>query len=90
MSDESVYRWKMVIDDMYETFYAHDDKVFVNQAKERIFNYYFKNDKILLDNFTSINKETVDITITRENTEGDEDEADSVANDLAGAMSEEG
>lgn len=60
MTDESVYRWKLVINDIYENLYPDDDKTFINDAKNRIFNYYFKGDKLILDNFTSIRIEVVE------------------------------
>lgn len=60
MTDESVPKWKACIEAMYDDFYGYDDEVFIAQAKERIYNYYFPKDKIDLDSFTSINVAVVE------------------------------
>ena len=60
MSDESVDRWKMVIEEIYNNLYPDDDETFISQAKKRIFDYYFEGNKINLDRFTSINVKVVD------------------------------
>jgi recombination protein RecA len=81
MSDESIYRWKMVIDDIYATLYAQDNITFINEAKERIFNYYFKNDKMNLDKFTSIN-----IAVVNGPDASDAEEADPDVDSIAASL----
>lgn len=54
LTDEAVYRWKDAITDIFDTLYPNDNKEFIAGAKKRIFDYYFKDDKIQLDRFTSI------------------------------------
>ena len=49
-----------VINEIFSTLYPDDNAEFINQAKQRIFDYYFKNDKIDLDKFTSLTKKMFD------------------------------
>jgi len=58
-TDESVPKWKMVINDIFTTLYPDDDIVFITEAKDRILNYYFENDKFQFDRFTSLSKKFV-------------------------------
>ena len=60
LTDESVPKWKFVINEIFSTLYPDDNAEFINQAKQRIFDYYFKNDKIDLDKFTSLTKKMFD------------------------------
>lgn len=59
LTDESVPRWKQVIDGIYANLYGHDDINFIQEAKERIFSYYFPEGKLNLAGFTSVNIEVV-------------------------------
>ena len=54
LTDECIDRWKFAIENIFTDLYPDDDKKFIEEAKERIFNYYFKDNKIQLDRFTSI------------------------------------
>jgi RecA/RadA recombinase len=56
LTDESIPKWKMIINEVFDNLYPDDDQKFISEAKERIFNYYFENDKVHIDRFTSINK----------------------------------
>lgn len=60
LSDESVSKWKFIIEEMYRVLYPDDEDDVKNEAKARIFNYYFPKDKIKLDRFTSITKKMVE------------------------------
>lgn len=53
-TDESVKYWKEVIHAVYENLYSNDDEDFILEAKARIFDYYFADDKIDMNKFTSI------------------------------------
>lgn len=54
LTDECVDKWKFAIENIYDEFYPDDDKKLIEDAKKRIFDYYFEDDKINLDRFTSI------------------------------------
>ena len=54
ITDDAVDVWKDVILDIYEKLYPYDNKKAKTEAKDRIFNYYFKDNKIQLDRFTSL------------------------------------
>jgi RecA/RadA recombinase len=56
LTDECVPRWKFAIESIFTDFYPDDDAEFIEEAKARIYNYYFKNDKIQLSTFTSLSK----------------------------------
>lgn len=59
-TDESVNRWKLVINEIYNNLYPDDDKEMIEEAKERIFSYYFEGDKIDVSKFTSLSKNFID------------------------------
>ncbi len=59
MTQESVPKWKAVIEGIYDTMYNYDDPDFVNEAKTRIFNYYFPKGKLKIERNTSCNIEVV-------------------------------
>jgi RecA/RadA recombinase len=61
LTDESIPKWKIIINEVFNNLYPDDDSKFIAAAKERIFNYYFENDKIHIDRFTSINKKLAGI-----------------------------
>jgi recombination protein RecA len=54
LTNDSVDRWKYAIETIYSELYKYDDQKLITEAKERIYNYYFENDEIQLDRFTSI------------------------------------
>jgi len=56
LTDESVEKWKFIIDEIYTALYPDDDAAFVAEAKKRIMDYYFENNKINIDRFTSLSK----------------------------------
>jgi len=61
LTDESIPKWKIIINEVFNNLYPDDDSKFIAAAKERIFNYYFENDKIHIDRFTSLNKKLAGI-----------------------------
>ena len=84
MSDESLYRWKMVVEEIYNNLYPDDDETFIAAAKKRIFDYYFEGNKINLDRFTSIDVRVVEKSKedgdTETPTDSVDDEIDKVLN----------
>lgn len=62
LTDESVPKWKVLIEGIYDKLYPQDDPIFIEAAKKRIYDYYFPKDKIMLDRFTSINTKVVNST----------------------------
>lgn len=74
LTNDCVNRWKFAIESIYSELYKHDDPKFIKEAKERIYNYYFENDEIQLDRFTSISKSIM--SSTEDNNYDIEDEED--------------
>ena len=76
LTNDSVDRWKFAIENIYSELYKHDDPKFISEAKERIFNYYFENDEIQLDRFTSISNSMISSTeeMNKDDMENNEDE----------------
>jgi RecA/RadA recombinase len=70
LTAEAIPRWKMVIDEMYNALYPDDDQQFIAEAKARIINYYFKDNKVHIDRFTSLNRKMMntseDVSISKE------------------------
>lgn len=85
MTDESVLKWKIIIEAIYENLYKYDEPTFVQEAQKRIFDYYFPNDTIKISAFTSINKSFIDEDLINEDdvidTDNDEEDYD-FGNDL--------
>lgn len=62
LSSESIDKWKAIIDEMYRVLYPDDDEQFINEAKDRIYKYYFADNKVNIDKFTSLNKRMMSAT----------------------------
>ncbi len=59
MTQESIPKWKACIEGIYDTMYNYDDPIFVEEAKKRIYDYYFPKGKLMIKRNTSCNPQVV-------------------------------